>query len=103
MAKIIRRRFFSGAVCEQVVYTVQSDAHIDKEKLRFKSEAEREDHRREIGSRMVENFAETTINPHERKIDTILAAKQNRKPIYATLPRRNGKRFIYQLNQGKGW
>ena len=93
MAKIIKRRIFPGAVCEQIVYTVQSDMHVNKEKLRLKSEAEREAHRREIDRRKVANYVETVTNPHERKIDAILAAKRNRKSIYATLPRRNGKHF----------
>ena len=68
-------------------------AHVDKEKLRFKTEAERDAHRREIDRRKVANYVETVTNPHERKIDAILAAKRNRKSIYATLPRRNGKHF----------
>jgi hypothetical protein len=41
-----------------------------------------------------------TNNPHERQIDRILA-KESRKPVYATLPRRNGKRFRSALISGQ--
>lgn len=87
VAKIVKRRIFSGSACEQIVYIVEPT------RSRFRDEAEREAHRQEIGRRMAEHFAETASNPHERKIDAILASKRNRVPIYATLPARNGKRF----------
>ena len=94
----------------KVVYAIENGGRVpyrekkapSKKPLRFKNEAEREAHRQEIGRRMVAHFAETVTNPHERKIDSIFAAKRNRMPIYATLPRRNGKKYICRLNRGKG-
>lgn len=121
--KTIKKRIFSGAVCEQLVYNVPSGtkdpSRYDPEKpccSRFKNEAERMAHRKEMYRRRLtreqlrnqirqqlhENHGPqfeiigplgVVVNPHEMKIKTILAAMQGRVPIYVTRPSRNGKRY----------
>ena len=66
--------------------------------------------RKMLIQRIRENTGETpandwppgvTVNPHERKIDAILSEKRNRQPMYATLPKRNGKRFRALTDRGQ--
>ena len=65
--KRIKKRIFSGAVCEQVVYSIadRADARKSEPKLRFRSEEEREQHRLGISQRnharlVNENFSPTS-------------------------------------------
>ena len=66
--KRVKRRLFSGAVCEQIVYNVPDRADVKKSapRLRFKSEEEREQHRLGISRRnharlVNENFSPTSL------------------------------------------
>lgn len=114
---VIKKRIFSGAVCERVVCNVLDGTGSQKPgRSRFKNEAERMAHRKEMYRRRLtreqlrnqirqqlhENHGPqfeiigplgVVVNPHEMKIKTILAAMRGRVPIYDTRPSRNGKRF----------
>ena len=66
--KRVKRRLFSGAVCEQIVYNAPDRADVKKSapRLRFKSEEEREQHRLGISRRnharlVNENFSPTSL------------------------------------------
>lgn len=92
------RMFLIGENGERLPYTKPSTAGPG----RFRNESEREAHRQEISKHIERRKAEEAANPRARKIDSVLDSKRDRKPIYVNLPRRNGKRSAYQINQGKG-
>ena len=128
---VIKKRIFSGAVREQLVYNVLSGtkdpSRYDPEKpccSRFKNEAERMAHRKEMYRRRLtreqlrnqirqqlhENQGPhfeiigplgVVVNPHEMKINAILAKESGKVPIYYTMPRRNGKRGFRSRFLGK--
>lgn len=88
--KRIKKRIFSGSVCEQIVYCASDRADVRKStpRLRFKSEEEREQHRMGISRRnharlVNENFSPTSLYStltfdDEHEIHTFEEAKRIR-------------------------
>lgn len=63
--KRVKRRIFSGTVCEQIVYNVSDRADVKKAKprLRFKDEAERAAHRDMIARRRLQRLINANHGP----------------------------------------
>lgn len=118
---IVKKRTFPGSACERVVYNVQDGTGSQKPgRSRFKNEAEREAHRKELARRkidrrllrrqLLENHGPqfevvgpvgVVVNPHEMKIKAILIKETRRMPIVYTMPIRSGGREFRRRLLGK--
>ncbi len=118
--KTMKRRIFSGAVCEQVVYNVPNGVRNPKEydpekprRRRFRNEEERRRHREEIARRnhrrcVNENFANggiysTLTFDNDWEVHTFPEAKRIRKNFVRALQRRYPDAVIFlYMGRGKG-
>lgn len=118
--KTMKRRIFSGAICEQLVYNVsdrvKNAQNSDPEKpprKRFKDEAERQRHKLEISRRnhlrgFHANFGPTSIYStltfdDDYEVHTFREAKRIRKNYIRTLQRAFQDAVIYlYMGRGKG-
>lgn len=112
--KRVKRRIFSGAVCEQIVYNVAENCDIKKSapRPRFRSEEEREQHRNAISRRKFarlvnENFSETSYYStltfdDDWEAHTFTDAKRIRNNYARRLQRAFPEaRFVIVMGRGK--
>lgn len=114
--KVLKKRYFAGATCEQIVWRVSDrirDIKTAEPRIRFKNEEERKKHRHEQGMRhharsFNENFAPgdlycTPTFSDEYEVHTFEEAKKIRKSFHRCLQRKfpNAVFRIY-MGRGKG-
>lgn len=112
--KRVKRRIFSGVVCEQVVYNVSDRADIKKSepRPRFKDEAEREQHKTGISRRKFarivnENFSPTSYYStltfaDDCEVHTFREARRIRNNYARRLQRAfPDARFVIVMGRGK--
>lgn len=109
----VKQRIFSGAVCEQMVYTMKgSTARIPRARVRFKTEEERRIHREKMSrlhhARLVnENFDERSLYgtftmDNEHEVHTFGEARRVRDNFVRSLRRECPEaRIIIYMGRGK--
>lgn len=112
--KRVKRRLFSGAVCEQIIYSISNRADVKKcaPRIRFKDDTEREQHRMGISRRnharlVNENFSPTSLYStltidDEHEVHTFEEAKHIRDLYFRRLKYACPKAVIFiYLGRGK--